>query len=67
MAVVRAAWGSVAMVACAQMQDFLDSPGEDRMNTPSTLGCNWQFRTRESDFTPELAKSIRRLNRLYNR
>ncbi|MBQ9808117.1 MAG: 4-alpha-glucanotransferase [Ruminococcus sp.] len=67
MAVVRAAWGSVAMVACAQMQDFLNSPGEDRMNTPSTLGCNWQFRTRESDFTPELAKSIRRLNRLYNR
>ena len=66
-AVIRAAWGSVAAVACAQMQDFLDSPGSDRMNTPSTLGGNWQFRTKESDFTSELAKKIRRLNKLYNR
>ena len=66
-AVIRAAWGSVAMVAAAQMQDFLDSPADDRMNTPSTLGGNWQFRTKESDFTPELAKKIRRLNKIYNR
>ena len=67
MAVVRAAWGSIAEVAVAQMQDFLDSPKEDRMNTPSTLGINWQFRTKESDFTPELAKKIHKLNKLYNR
>ena len=67
MAVVRAAWGSVAMVACAQMQDFLNSPSSDRMNTPSTLGGNWQFRTKESDFTPELAKKIKKLNKTYNR
>ncbi|MBR6070846.1 MAG: 4-alpha-glucanotransferase [Ruminococcus sp.] len=66
-AVIRAAWGSVAMVAAAQMQDFLDSPADDRMNTPSTLGGNWQFRTKESDFTPELAKKIHRLNKVYNR
>ncbi|HOR21226.1 MAG: 4-alpha-glucanotransferase [Ruminococcus sp.] len=66
-AVIRAAWGSVAQVACAQMQDFLESPREGRMNTPSTLGGNWQFRTKESDFTPELAKQIRKLNKLYNR
>ena len=67
MAVIRAAWGSVASVACAQMQDFLNSPKEGRMNTPSTLGCNWQFRTKETDFTPELAKKIKKLNRMYNR
>ena len=66
-AVVRAAWGSVAAVAVAQIQDFLGSDKGGRMNTPSTLGCNWQFRTHESDFTPELAKKIRKLNRLYNR
>ena len=66
-AVVRAAWSSVAEVAAAQIQDFLDSPREGRMNTPSTLGGNWQFRTKTSDFTPGLAKKIRRLNRLYNR
>ncbi len=49
------------------MQDFLDSPRGDRMNTPSTLGGNWQFRTKETDFTPELAKKILKLNKLYNR
>lgn len=67
MAVVRAAWASVAETAVAQMQDFLNSGSDGRMNTPSTLGQNWQFRTHESDFTPELAKKIRKLNRLYNR
>ncbi|MBQ9898145.1 MAG: 4-alpha-glucanotransferase [Ruminococcus sp.] len=66
-AVIRAAWGSVAEVACAQIQDFLNSPKDGRMNTPSTLGDNWQFRTHEADFTPELAKRIRRLNKLFNR
>lgn len=66
-AVIRAAWGSVAEVAAAQMQDFLDSPKEARMNTPSTLGCNWQFRAKSEDFTPELAKKIKKLNKMYNR
>ena len=66
-AVVRAAWASVAEVAAAQIQDFLDSGAEGRMNTPSTLGSNWQFRTHESDFTPALAKKIKKLNKLYNR
>lgn len=66
-AVIRAAWGSVAMVASAQIQDFLDSPPSGRMNKPSTLGGNWQFRTKTEDFTPALAKKIRKLNKLYNR
>lgn len=67
MAVIRAAWGSVAEVAVAQMQDFLDSPKDGRMNTPSTLGNNWQFRTKSEQFTPQLAKKIKRLNTIYNR
>lgn len=67
MAVVRAAWGSVAEVAAAQMQDFLNSPKDARMNTPSTLGTNWQFRARAEQFTPSLAKKIKKLNKMYNR
>ncbi|MBE6856649.1 MAG: 4-alpha-glucanotransferase [Ruminococcus sp.] len=67
MAMIRSAWGSVAQTAVAQMQDFLDSGKEARMNTPSTLGKNWQFRTKKEDFTPELAKKIRKLNKMYNR
>ena len=67
MAIVRAAWASVAQVAAAQIQDFLGSGKDCRMNTPSVLGGNWQFRISESDLTPELAKKIRKLNMLYNR
>lgn len=67
MAVIRQAWGSVAKVAVAQMQDFLSSGKDGRMNTPSTLGTNWQFRTKKSDFTPKLAKKIKKLNKMYNR
>ena len=37
------------------------------MNTPSTLGGNWQYRTDEEDFSPELAKQIKKLNRTYGR
>ncbi len=37
------------------------------MNTPSTTGGNWQYRTVNGDFTPRLAKRIYRLNELYNR
>ncbi len=65
--IIRAAWGSVAEIAVAQMQDFLNSDPSCRMNTPSTLGCNWQFRTHESDFTDKMAKRILKLNKMYNR
>ncbi|MCI1269168.1 MAG: 4-alpha-glucanotransferase [Ruminococcus sp.] len=66
-AVIRCAWASVAQTAVAQMQDFLGSEADCRMNTPSTLGCNWQFRTLRSDFTPQLYKTIKKLNKMYNR
>lgn len=64
---VAACWQSIADLAVAQMQDFLHADKAGRMNTPSTLGGNWQYRTFPDDFTPELAKSIRKLNRTYGR
>ncbi len=66
-AMIRAAWSSTAQLVVAQMQDFLDAGPEGRMNTPSTTGGNWQYRTVTSDFTPRLAKHIHRMNALYNR
>lgn len=66
-AMVAACWGSIAELAVAQMQDFLHEAKDGRMNTPSTLGGNWQYRTNTTDFTPALAKEIRRLNRTYGR
>jgi len=66
-ALIACAWQSIAGLAVAQMQDFLHADKSGRMNTPSTLGGNWQFRTVEEDFSPELAKQIRKLNRTYGR
>ncbi|MBP0973560.1 MAG: 4-alpha-glucanotransferase [Oscillospiraceae bacterium] len=64
---VAACWASIAELAVAQMQDFLHEDKSARMNTPSTLGGNWMYRTELEDFTPELAKEIRKLNRTYGR
>ena len=65
--IIKQTWASVAQTAIAQMQDFLNSDASARMNTPSTLGNNWQFRTSEDDFTDKLAKRILKLNKVYNR
>ena len=66
-ALVACAWQSIAELAVAQMQDFLHEEKSSRMNTPSTLGGNWQYRTSEEDFSPELLKQIQKLNRIYGR
>ena len=66
-AVLRAAWASIARIAIAQMQDVLDAPASDRINTPSTLGGNWVYRTKRTDYTEKLAKKIREMNETYGR
>lgn len=66
-AMLRAAWGSTARIAVAQMQDFLEAPSSARINTPSTLGGNWVYRTNAEDFTEKLQKRIRTLNETYGR
>ena len=66
-AMLRAAWGSIAGIAVAQMQDFLDAPPSARINTPSTLGGNWVWRTKQADYTAKLAGKIRDLNTDYGR
>lgn len=65
--IIKAAWGSVAKIAVAQMQDFLECDPSGRMNTPSTAEGNWQFRAKESQFTEKLEKKILKLNKMYNR
>lgn len=64
---IKAVWGSVATLAIAQIQDFLESDPSCRMNTPSVTGGNWRFRTKETDFNEKLAKKILKLNKIYNR
>ena len=40
------------------MQDYLGLDNDCRMNQPSTVGKNWQWRTLPDTFTEELAKKL---------
>ena len=64
---VRSVWASVAVYAVAPMQDVLSLGGEARMNFPSKLGGNWEWRMNESDMNESLANRLRELNGLYLR
>ena len=64
---IRAAWKSRAVYALAQMQDLLDLDNEARMNYPSTLGGNWQWRLLPGAMTTELETTLRKLNHMTGR
>ncbi len=64
---MRAIWASPSKLAIVQMQDLLDKGTEGRMNTPSVLGGNWQWRALKGDFRDELAQRIHRQMYLYER
>ena len=64
---MRAAWASPADLAVMQAQDLLGLGSEARMNTPSTLGGNWKWRALPGDFSPRLARRLRRETEVYQR
>ena len=64
---IRAVWSSVATIAMTPMQDVLNLGGEARMNFPSKLGGNWEWRMSEGDLSESLANKLRELNWLYLR
>ena len=64
---LRAAWRSPARLAVAPMQDFLGLGSEARMNTPGTVGGNWDWQMNLDALTPALAAHIRVMNELYER
>ena len=66
-AFIRCALASVAHTAIIPMQDYLGLDDRARMNTPSTLGGNWQWRMPPGAATPALAQEIRRLSALFGR
>ena len=55
---------SVAKLCVIPAQDYLCLPGTARINTPSTLGYNWQWRMKPDAIAPELAGRIRELTEL---
>ena len=58
---------SVAKLCVIPAQDYLCLPGTARINTPSTLGYNWQWRMKKDAFDKELCEKIRRMTKLYGR
>jgi 4-alpha-glucanotransferase len=64
---IRSVWSSVAVFAITPMQDVLRVGGEGRMNYPSRLGGNWEWRMSEDAMNDSLAGQVRELNYLYRR
>ena len=62
-----ALWSSVAKLTVVQAQDILGLGADARMNTPSTVGTNWQWRAKPGVFTPELARRLHHQMKLYGR
>lgn len=64
---MRGAWASVSELAIVPMQDILGLDDAARMNTPSTLGCNWKWRIKPKQITRQLAQKVRKYMKLYGR
>jgi 4-alpha-glucanotransferase len=64
---IRAAMGSVAVLAVVPAQDILELGSEARMNTPSVATGNWSWRAAEGCWTPEMAKKLAALTEVTDR
>jgi 4-alpha-glucanotransferase len=64
---IRALYESVAGLAVVPIQDWLGLDNRARMNTPSTLGNNWQWRLRAADLSPALSTRMNRMAVAYRR
>ena len=64
---IRTALASVADTAVIPMQDYLGLGGEARVNMPSTLGGNWEWRMERDACTQELSSHMLELAQLYGR
>jgi 4-alpha-glucanotransferase len=64
---IRHAWNSVAVFSLAPLQDFLELGTAARMNYPSKLGGNWEWRMNGQALSDGLQKRIKEMNWLYQR
>ena len=61
---IRLAMRSVADTCIIPVQDYLGLGCEARINTPSTLGENWIWRSDADSFTDNLAAKIKKITQL---
>jgi 4-alpha-glucanotransferase len=64
---IRTALGSVADTAIIPIQDYLGLGSEARINTPSTLGGNWQWRIEKGACNDGLSRYMLGLAKTYAR
>ncbi len=64
---IRLALSSVANTALIPLQDVLGLDNSARMNYPSSLGGNWQWRYAESQINDEIKRRLRELTEVYGR
>ena len=64
---IRSALSSVSDTAVIPMQDILSLPHAARMNLPSTIGNNWQWRMKEGAFKNTVKKKLLAMTKLYGR
>ncbi len=64
---IELAYDSVANLAIIPMQDVLGLGSESRINTPSTLGCNWKWRMKKDEFSDEIVIKLFNIVKKYGR
>jgi 4-alpha-glucanotransferase len=64
---IRTAWGSVADIAIAPLQDLLRLGTEARMNVPGVAEGNWRWRCGDDQVAPALLDELADLTELYYR
>lgn len=64
---LRGLWASPAKLAIAQMQDVLGLDNRARMNIPSTVGDNWNWRMKSDAINEEIIRKLKRLTKIYGR
>lgn len=64
---IRGLWATHSVLALVQMQDVLGLDNSTRMNIPSTVGDNWNWRMQEDAIDTQITKRLKQLTKLYGR
>lgn len=64
---IRGLWASPSELAIAQMQDILGLDNSARMNIPSTVGDNWNWRMQKDAINDGIINKLKKLTKLYGR
>lgn len=64
---IRSGMATASELFIAQMQDVLELGGESRMNTPGTVGGNWQWRMLPDAIDKKLIKKLRYYTETFRR